>query len=130
MGSLCWIMSDELKGGFVDDMFLLAVTLLRQGLSLHNTAVLAYLFREGEAEAGDIVTACAMSKSNVYQRLAYLLEKGLVESYERKDFYRRRVQVWRLTDAGRRETVMQEMTYRRVLTAWRRTKRVQGGGAL
>lgn len=114
----------------VSDMFLLVVTLLRQGLSLHNTAVLAYLFREGEAEAGDIVTACAMSKSLVYQRLDYLLAKGLVQCSERKDHYRRRVQVWRLTEAGRRETVQHEVTYRRVLEAFRRTLRVKGGGAL
>lgn len=115
---------------FVNDMFLLVVTLLQQGLSLHNTAVLAYLFREGEAEAADIGTACAMSKSLVYQRLAYLLEKGLVECYERKDYYRRKVQVWRLTEAGRRETLQQEVTYRRVLAAFRRTQRVKGGGPL
>lgn len=112
------------------DVLFFAVTCLRMRVSLQNVAIIGYLYREGQAEPSSIIEEAAVSKSRLYSRLRYLEEKGLVRCEYRKDYYRQRVQLWSLTDEGKRLAREYERTYRQVMAHFHRRARIKGGGRL
>lgn len=113
------------------DFLSMATVLLR--VRLHPAAVVALMVLRRAPEGMEVYELQQMgglSQTVAYRTLRYMAGKDLVRDEVRKDAYRRRVQVWRLTGRGRRLVDGLEVMYRKVVEAWQRRWSVQQGGKL
>lgn len=113
------------------DFLSMATVMLRMRLSAPAVVAVMVLRRAPEGmECCELVRMGGLSQTVAYRTLRYLEAKELVRCDEQKDFYRRRVTVWRLTRKGAQLADRVEVFYAKVVAEWERRWRVQQGGRL
>lgn len=113
------------------DFLSMATVLLRIRLSAAAVVAVMVLRRAPEGmECYELMKMGGLSQTVAYRTLRYLEAKELVCCEELKDFYRRRVAVWRLTRKGIALTNSIEVSYAKIVQEWERRWSVQQGGRL
>lgn len=113
------------------DFLAMATVMIRVRLQPAAVVTLMVLRRAPEGvEVYELKQLGGLSQTVAYRTLRYLSSKDLVAEEVRKDAYRRRVQLWRLSEKGKRLVDNMEVFYRKVADEWQRRWRVQRGGRL
>lgn len=113
------------------DFLSMATVMLRMRLSAPAVVAVMVLRRAPEGmECCELVRMGGLSQTVAYRTLRYLEAKGMVRCDVQKDFYRRRVAVWRLSRKGAELADSMQVFYARVVDEWERRWRVQQGGRL
>lgn len=104
--------NDSDGGHLVHDLYFLSYVCVRMRISMGQLCLMAYLFRQRDAEYADLLEGTGLSKSALYRQLYYLENLGEVERFSRKDQGRQVVYVWRITAKGKATIARYEKMYR------------------
>lgn len=99
-------------GVLVHDLYFLAFVCVKMRISMGQLCLMAFLFRQRDAEYQDLLDGTGMGRSVLYRQLHYLERLGEVERFARKDAGRQTVNVWRITPKGRQTIARYEQMYR------------------
>lgn len=99
-------------GVLVHDLYFLAFVCVKMRISMGQLCLMAFLFRQRDAEYQDLLEGTGISRSRLYRQLYYLEGLGEVERFTRKVAGRQPVYVWRITPKGRQTIARYEQMYR------------------
>lgn len=99
-------------GVLVHDLYFLAFVCVKMRICMGQLCLMAFLFRQRDAEYQDLLEGTGISRSRLYRQLHYLEGLGEVERFTQKDAGRQPVYVWRITQKGRQTIARYEQMYR------------------